>query len=317
MALATILSAVRTPIGRFLGGLSAWSGVELGELAVRAALERAAVAPSEIDLVFLGNARPAGLGPNPARQVAWRAGVPVEVPATTINMACASSLQAILLGVQAIQLGRARTVLVGGLESMSNVPYLLPRARAGYRLGHAPVVDAMYQDGFHCPLADQLMGETAETLAREYAISRQEQDEFALTSHLRAAAAQSSGSFAAETVAVPARGKTPAVSLDEHVRADTSLAKLAQLPAVFASGGRSAPATVPESPMVPRHWCSSPPTTCAQVWRRSKTTKWPASIRVAWGWDRCRRRVGSSYAPASRSTISHSWSSTRPLPRRS
>jgi acetyl-CoA C-acetyltransferase len=190
-----------------------------------------------VDLVFLGNARPAGLGPNPARQVAWRAGLPPEVPATTVNMACGSGLQAILLGVAAIETGRARTVIAGGFESMSNVPYLLPKARSGYRIGHAPLIDAMYQDGFECPLAEQLMGETAETLAREYGIARREQDEYALASHLRAAAAQRRGDFATELVAVPARGRAQGLTQDEHVRADTTLEKLAQLPAVFAAGG--------------------------------------------------------------------------------
>jgi len=236
-ALADVVSAVRTPIGRFLGSLAPRSGVELGEIAVRAALERGGIAPSEVDLVFFGNARPAGCGPNPARQVSVRSGIPQERPATTVNMACGSGLQSILLGMQAIQLGRARCVVAGGFESMSNVPYLLPKARMGYRMGHDQVVDAMVRDGFHCPLADQVMGATAETLAREYSISREEQDGFALASQQRAGAAMEGGAFDAEIIAIDARGKVPGLQRDEHPRPDTNAAALAKLPAVFAENG--------------------------------------------------------------------------------
>jgi acetyl-CoA C-acetyltransferase len=235
--LAQIAVAVRTPIGRFLGALSRHTAVELGVVAARAAFERAGVAPREIDLCFLGNARPAGVGPNPARQVAIRAGVPATVPATTINMACGSGLQAVLSGIQAIALGRARRVLVGGFESMSNVPYLLLQARRGYRLGHAPLVDGMMQDGFFCPLAGQIMGETAETLAREYAISRAAQDAFALESQRRAGRALARGEFADESVAVAADPARPGLDQDEHPRPHTRLEQLAALPAVFEKGG--------------------------------------------------------------------------------
>jgi len=235
--LADLVSAVRTPIGRFLGSLAERPGVELGEIAVRAALERAQVDPSEVDAVFFGNARPAGCGPNPARQVSIRAGIPETVPATTINMACGSGIQSILLGVDMIQRGRAACVVAGGFENMSAVPYLLPRARMGYRMGHAPVVDAMYRDGFVCPLADQVMGATAETLAREYSLSREAQDRFALSSQQKAAAAIAAGAFDAELVAVPADGKRSGLDADEHPRPETTLAKLASLPAAFAEGG--------------------------------------------------------------------------------
>jgi len=229
--LARIVSAVRTPIGAFLGSLSGLSAVELGTAAAVSAVERAGVAPADIDLVYFGNARPAGNGPNPARQIAIRAGLPESVPAATINMACASGLQAILLGVQAIQLGRARRVLVGGTESMSRVPYLLPRARQGYRLGNDLLVDAMFRDGFDCPLAGQVMGETAETLAVEYGIRRSDQDALALQSQQRAEAAMRDGWFDAEVVVLPQ------LDHDEHPRPGTSLEQLAKLAPVFRSDG--------------------------------------------------------------------------------
>jgi acetyl-CoA C-acetyltransferase len=152
-------------------------------------------------------------------------------------MACGSGSQAIVLGVQALAMGRARRVLAGGMESMSSVPYLLPQARSGYRMGHAPLVDGMYQDGFHCPLADQLMGETAETLAREYSIGRGEQDAFALRSQQRAHAAWQAGAFREEVAAIAPDGRRPGLDHDEHVRGDTTLEKLAQLPPVFAVDG--------------------------------------------------------------------------------
>lgn len=238
---ARIVSAVRTPIGGFLGSLAGRSAVDLGVVAARAAVDRAGLQPDQIDLAYFGNARPAGNGPNPARQIAIRAGLPDTVPATTINMACASGLQAILLGVDAIRLGRARRVLVGGAESMSRVPYLLPRARAGYRMGHAEVVDAMYRDGFDCPLAGQVMGRTAETLAEEYAIDRATQDAFALRSQERAETARREGWFEAEMVPIDAEGREPGLDHDEHPRAGTTLEKLAKLPTVFKADGSVSP----------------------------------------------------------------------------
>ncbi len=234
--LADVVSAVRTPIGRFMGSLAQRSAVDLGEIALREGLVRAQVAPDQVDACYLGNARPAGNGPNPARQVAIRAGLSHDVRAMTVNMACGSGLQTLILGVQDIALGRAEYVAVGGFESMSTVPYLLPKARSGYRMGHAPLVDAMVQDGFHCPLANQVMGATAETLAREYGISRQEQDGFALESQMRAARAVADGLFQDEMVVVAAQGKRPGLDHDEHPRS-TSLEKLAKLPAVFDEQG--------------------------------------------------------------------------------
>lgn len=237
MAEVVVAGAVRTPIGRFGGALAAMSAADLGAAAAREALRRASIAAGDVDEVVFGCARQAGGGPNVARQVAYRAGVPVEVPAYTVNMACGSGLKSIDLGFRAIRDGDAEVVLVGGTESMSRVPYLLPEARFGHRMGHRPVVDGMYQDGFNCPLCDQVMGATAERLARQYGIGRAEQDEFALRSQQRAGAAWQAGHFDAETFALPLPGRRGAEQLrrDEHPRPDTTLAALGKLPPVFAS----------------------------------------------------------------------------------
>jgi acetyl-CoA C-acetyltransferase len=235
-----ILSAVRTPIGRFLGSLADVPAKELGVIAARAALDRARVDPAEIQETIFGMARQAGNGPNPARPVSVESGIPPEVPAYTVNQACASGLQAVALGAAAIARGDARLTLAGGMENMTRVPFLLERARLGYRLGNAAIVDGMYRDGFLCPLADQLMGRTAETLAERGGISRREQDELAVESQRRAAAAWREGRFAAEVVPVPLPSKSGAAvrfAQDEHFRADTTLEKLAKLPAVFKEGG--------------------------------------------------------------------------------
>jgi acetyl-CoA C-acetyltransferase len=231
-----VTHAVRTPIGRFLGSLAGHTAADLGAHLVRALLERSGVSPRAVGEVVIGNARQAGGGPNVARQISVRALVPESVPAWTVNMACGSGLKAILAGADSIRLGRAEVVVAGGVESMSGLPFLLPRMREGYRLGHASVVDAMYQDGFLCPLSGMLMGETAEKLARELEISRDEQDRFALESQRKASAAAQSGAFASEIVAVPLKAKkgAPAVlERDEHVRGDANLAGLAKLPPVF------------------------------------------------------------------------------------
>jgi len=234
-----VTGAVRTPIGRFGGGLSTLTPAQLGAAAGREALRRAGVTPGQVDDVLFGCARQAGGGPNVARQVAWLAGVPQEVPAATINMACASSLKAIDLAFRAVRDGDAEVVLAGGVESMSRVPYLLPGARWGYRMGNQPLVDAMYQDGFLCPLSGMVMGETAERLAEQYGITRAEQDAFALRSQQRAARAAAEGRFEAEIVAVEVPGKkgTEVVKADEHPRPETTLATLAKLPPVFKPEG--------------------------------------------------------------------------------
>jgi acetyl-CoA C-acetyltransferase len=240
MAPVAILAAARTPIGRFLGSLADVPARDLGVVAARAALERAGVHATEIDLTILGMGRQAGNGPNPARQVSHELGVPDEVVSWTVNMACASSLKAIALGAAALREGEARLVLAGGMESMSRVPFLLERARRGYRLGHGEIVDAMYRDGFHCPLADELMGRTAETLAERDGITRREQDEYAVESQRRAGAAREAGRFDEETAAVEVkgrRGETESFTRDEHPRPDATVERMAKLPAVFKKDG--------------------------------------------------------------------------------
>jgi acetyl-CoA C-acetyltransferase len=235
-----ILAAARTPIGRFLGGLASVPARDLGVAAARAAMARAGVAPAEIDETIFGMARQAGNGPNPGRQVSVRSGVPDAVPGWTVNQACASGLKAVALGASAIRAGDTRLVLCGGMESMSRVPFYLESARLGYRLGHGDVVDGMYRDGFHCPLADQLMGRTAETLAERDGISRREQDQLALESQRRAGVAWAEGRFDAEIVPVDVPGKggrVAALTRDEHPRPDTTLEGLAKLPTVFKSDG--------------------------------------------------------------------------------
>ncbi len=233
-----IAGAVRTPIGKFGGSLASLPPGSLGALTVVEALRRASLAPEQIDEVVFGCARQAGGGPNVARQVSYKAGIPQEVPAFTVNMACASGLKALDLAARAVRDGDAEVVLAGGVESMSRVPYLMTGARWGYRMGHQPVVDAMYQDGFLCPLSEMLMGETAERLAVEYEIGRDEQDRFALRSQERAARALAEGRFEAETFAVKVPGKKGATHLtrDEHPR-ETTLDSLRKLPPVFKPEG--------------------------------------------------------------------------------
>src|SRR5947199_5874440 len=181
-----LAAAVRTPIGKFGGGLSSLAAAELGTASAKATLARSGIDPNGIDEVIFGNARQAGVGPNVARQIAVKSGLRHEVPAYTVNQACGSGLRAIMNAADQIRLGHAEVVLAGGTESMSNTPYLLTRARWGMRMGHGEVVDGMYRDGFMCPLADEMMGATAETLADRYGISRDHQDQFAVEPQKRA-----------------------------------------------------------------------------------------------------------------------------------
>ena len=234
-----VLSAVRTPIGKFGGAFASLTAAELGGAAARAAIERSGLPAAAVDETIVGHARQAGGGPNTARQVSRRAGVPDAVPAFTVNKACASSLKAITLGALTIAAGENDVVLAGGTECMSATPYLLPRARFGMRMGNTEVVDAMYRDGFLCPLCGQLMGETAETLAREFGILRAEQDAYALESQRRAGRARLEGRFKDEIVPVSVAGKKGdvLVSEDEHPRPDTNLEALAKLPPVFDPQG--------------------------------------------------------------------------------
>jgi acetyl-CoA C-acetyltransferase len=234
-----ILSAVRTPIGKFGGSLASLTAADMGVVAAKAAIERAGVRPKQVEETIFGNARQAGGGPNPARQISVRSGVPPQVPAFTVNKACASGIKAIALAYQAILLGDATCILAGGTESMSRLPYYLDGARWGYRLGNQELVDGMYRDGFFCPLAKMVMGETAEVLAEQYKISRDEQDEYALMSQTRAARAIAAGRFEAEIVPVTIEGKKGATTFarDEHPFPDASIEKLAKLPPVFSKTG--------------------------------------------------------------------------------
>lgn len=234
-----LAGAVRTPIGKFGGTLAPLSAPDLGVAAAKEALARAKVPATAVDETIFGHGRQGGQGPGTGRQVSVRAGVPVEVPAWTVNMACGSSLKAVMLAAEAVAAGRADVVLAGGMESMSNTPYLLPRARWGYRLGNDQVVDGMYRDGFHCMLANQLMGETAENLVPMYAITRQEQDAYAARSQQRCEAARKRGRFTAEKVAVEVKGKGGPVPFteDEHARDGVTADQLASLPPVFSKTG--------------------------------------------------------------------------------
>ncbi len=200
-----ILEAKRTPIGRFLGGFASLSAVDLGVACVRglaAAMDGRydGAVLTEVDRLIFGCARQAGLGPNPARQVAVRAGVPIDRPAWTVNMACASGMKAIALGAAAIRSGEIDVALVGGMESMTNVPHIVATLRRGHKLGHLEVTDAMYRDGFHCPLADMLMGKTADLLAAERGIDRERADRYACESQRRCEQARARGRFEAEIV---------------------------------------------------------------------------------------------------------------------
>jgi acetyl-CoA C-acetyltransferase len=234
-----IVSAARTPIGKFGGSLASQTAADIGVVAARAALERAGVQAQQVEETIFGTARQAGGGPNPARQISIRSGVPQEVPAYTVNKACASGIKTIALGFQEIAIGNLECVLAGGAESMSRLPYYLDGARWGYRLGHQELVDGMYRDGFFCPVAKMVMGETAELLAQQYKISREEQDQFALCSQQRAAAAQSSGRFDAEIAPVTIESKkgTTVFSRDEHLFLEATIEKMAKLAPVFSNTG--------------------------------------------------------------------------------
>ena len=234
-----IAGAVRTPIGKFGGTLAAWSAADLGDLVAGESLRRARLEPDQIAESIWGCARQAGGGPNVARQITYRAGVPETVPAYTVNQACGSGLKAIILAAQEIMLGRADAVLAGGTESMSRVPYFVEGGRWGMRMGNSLLVDGMYRDGFSDPLSGLVMGETAENLARQYEISRAEQDEYALRSQQKAQSAIESGRFDDEVMTFHVGGpKAPRLfARDEHYRAGTTLEDLAKLPPVFAKDG--------------------------------------------------------------------------------
>ena len=233
-----LAGAVRTPIGKFGGGLTEVSAVQLGTEASRVALQRAGVAPEQVDQLIFGHGRQAGCGPNPARQVSHAAGLPDERPAFTINQACLSGMQAIFDASRAIRLGEADVVLAGGMESMSQVPYLLD-ARWGLRLGNKQLEDAMYRDGFLDPLTGKIMGETGETLARRFDISREDQDEYAAQTQQRCERARAEGLFEAEITPIEAPGRKGPVIIDkdEHPRDGVKAESLAKLKPVFDKQG--------------------------------------------------------------------------------
>jgi acetyl-CoA C-acetyltransferase len=233
-----LAGAVRTPIGKFGGGLAGTTAVELGAHAARAALERAGVQPDLVDQAIFGHARQAGCGPNPARQVSVACGLPVERPAYTVNQACLSGMQAILAAIRAVRAGEAEVVLAGGMESMSRVPFLM-ESRWGHKMGHQTLVDAMYRDGFFDPLSGKIMGETAETLAERYEISRGEQDEYAAESQRRCERARAAGLFRDEIapIEVSERRGTRRIDTDEHPRDGVTAGALERLRPVFNKDG--------------------------------------------------------------------------------
>jgi acetyl-CoA C-acetyltransferase len=237
-----IVSAVRTPTGKFQGSLSGYSAVQLGALAVREAVRRAGVAPEQIDECIMGNVVSAGLGQNPGRQAALGGGLPPSVSAMTINKVCGSGLKAVALAAQAIQTGNAEIVVAGGMESMTNAPYLLPQGRNGFRMGDAKVVDAMIRDGLWEIYNDYHMGVTGENVAEKHSITREQQDTYALASHQKAAAAEKAGAFKDEMlpVEIPAKKKGGAAGVldrDESVREDASLESLRALKPAFKKDG--------------------------------------------------------------------------------
>ena len=243
MADAVIISAVRTPIGKFQGSLKSLSAPELGAIAVRAAVERAGLTPGrvdEVDEVIMGNVVSAGLGQNPARQAALRANLPPTVAAMTINKVCGSGLKAVGLAAQAILTGDSEIVVAGGMESMSNAPYLLPNAREGYRLGNGTLVDSMIHDGLWDAFENFHMGMTGEIVAEKYRVLRERQDDFALNSHFKAVAAIRSGRLKDEIVPVPIpqkRGEPLSFDTDESPRPDATIEALRALKPIFKKDG--------------------------------------------------------------------------------
>ncbi len=235
-----ILAGARTPMGRFQGGLSPLTATDLGAAAISGALDRAGITGSDVDFAYLGNVVAAGTGQVPARRAAADAGIPLTVPSTLLNRACLSGMHAIHLASQMIRLGEADTVVAGGMESMTNAPYLLTKARGGYRIGDGAVVDSMMSDGLTCTLEGCAMGEATERYAAEMGLAREPQDAFSAQSHERAARAQKDGLLAEEIVPVSIpqrRGEPIQLTDDEGIRSDVDAASLARLRAAFVADG--------------------------------------------------------------------------------
>ncbi len=240
MRQAVIISAARSAIGKFQGSLSGFTAPELGALAIRAALERATLDPNQIDEAIMGCVLQAGVGQNPARQAALKAGLPDAVSAFTVNKVCGSGLKSVMLAAQAIACGDAEIIVAGGMESMTNAPYLLTKARSGYRIGNGEIVDAMIHDGLWCAMDHWHMGETGEVVAEKYQITRELQDDFAFNSHRKAVSAIDTGKFADEIfpISLPQRTGDPIIfKIDEGPRADTSIEALAKLKPAFRKDG--------------------------------------------------------------------------------
>jgi acetyl-CoA C-acetyltransferase len=240
MADAVILAGARTPVGKFMGALSGFSAVDLGVIAARAAISRAGIDPQTINEVIMGNVVQAGNGQNPARQVALGAGIPAAVGALTINKVCGSGLKAVMLAANGIKVGEIDMAVAGGMESMTNTPYLLKKARQGYRMGNGELIDSMIGDGLWCAFDDWHMGCTGEVVAERFNVTREEQDEYALNSHRKAIAAIREGRFDAEIVPIEIpqkKGQPLVVRTDEGPREDTSLEALAKLKPAFKQEG--------------------------------------------------------------------------------
>ena len=234
-----IVGAARTPTGKFLGNLASFTAPQLGAIAIQEAVRRSGVAPDSIDEVIMGNVVSAGVGQAPARQAALGAGLPDDIPAFTVNKVCGSGLKAVMLAAQAIRAGDEQVFVAGGMESMSNAPYLLTRARTGYRMGNGEIIDAVVHDGLWCAFEDIHMGNEAEIIAEKFCVTRDEQDQFAVQSHQRAAAATAAGRFKEEIVPIEVKQKKGVllVDTDEPIRTDSSLEALAKLKPAFQEGG--------------------------------------------------------------------------------
>jgi acetyl-CoA C-acetyltransferase len=234
-----IVGAVRTPTGRFLGNLASFTAPQLGAIVIKEVVRRSGISPNTIDEVIMGNVVSAGIGQAPARQAAVHAGLPDDIPAFTVNKVCGSGLKAVMLAAQAIRAGDAQAFVAGGMESMSNAPYLLAKARTGYRMGNGELIDAVVNDGLWCAFENIHMGNEAEIIAEKFAVTRDEQDHFALQSHQRAAAATACGRFKDEIVPIEVKQKKDSiiVDTDEPIRADTTLDVLAKLKPAFQQGG--------------------------------------------------------------------------------
>ncbi|MCA1632800.1 MAG: acetyl-CoA C-acetyltransferase [Acidobacteria bacterium] len=239
---AVIIGAARTPTGKFMGSLKDFSATQLGALVVSESVRRAGVRPEDVDEVVMGCVIQAGLGQNPARQAALNGGIPFGVSAVTINKVCGSGLKSVMMAAQGIQLGDSEVVVAGGMESMSNAPYLLPKAREGYRMGNVALVDSMINDGLWCAFENYHMGNTGEVVAERYGVTREEQDEYALNSHRKAVAAWKAGKFKDEIlpVEIPQKKGDPLVfDHDESVREDSTIEALAKLRPAFKKEGGS------------------------------------------------------------------------------